>query len=497
MTHPDFDMQPRAPRGILRWSDAVIDLSDLLAQGGAPAYIVGGAVRDALLGYPIKDIDIAVAGSGMALARLIANRMGGKYYALDSERDVGRAIVEAREGRLEIDVARLRGADLAADLLDRDFTMNAMAVDVREVALLDDPYGRENGFAPELPHVCRLIDPLGGETDMIAKIIRRCSPGAIPSDPIRALRAVRQSIQFKLRIEADTLADVRATGERLLNTSAERVRDEFFKLLALSKASSALRIAERVGLLRVIVPEIERLQAAGRWESSLAALEHLGGIISAISPARTDETAAKFSYGMMVMALDRFRGELQAHLAADWADERSHRALLNFAALLPPLPDFDMAAALDQRALALRLSNHERARLTAVAAQRLPSLALPDSSPVEMHRFWYPLRASGVDVCLLALADYLAAAGVSLHQDDWLVFVEQIQSLLDAYYNHHDEIVDPPLVIDGTALMKSLHLKPGRLIGELLVRIREAQVTGEVASGEDALALARRHIADS
>lgn len=476
MNLSELNMTPRTPRGLLRWSDTILDLVDLLGAVEPPAYIVGGAVRDALLGRPIKDIDIATSASGMSLARTIANRLRGKYYALDPDRDVGRALIDTADGRLEIDVARFRGADLAADLLDRDFTMNAMAVDLRDMT--------------------HLIDPLDGEADMLAKVVRRCNPDSLARDPIRALRAVRQSIQFNMRIAPETLADVRVTGEKLNHTSAERVRDEFFKLLSLPKASAALRVANHVGLLAVIIPEVRDVQAAGadQWALALTTVEQMGAVVSVISPNRTDESTSKFSLGMLAVGLGRHRAKLQDHLLVQWADDRSHRALLSLAALLPPLEGVDMATAVSERAAALRLSNHERARLTGLVANRLPPGVLPETTPLALHRFWYPLHEVGVDVCLLALADYLASARSLLVQDDWLVVVERVQQLLTAYFDQHDQIVDPALVVDGNLLMKQLHLKPGRMVGDLLTRIREAQVTGEVSTAEDALELARRYL---
>src|SRR5690606_30874173 len=197
---------------------------------------------------------------------------------------------------------RFRGDDLAADLVDRDFTINAMAVDLKGDLDL-------------------LIDPLGGEEDVNNKLLRRCSPHAITDDPIRALRAVRQCVQFSLRIEPETLQDIRRVGAKLLTTSPERIRDEVVNLLLTPKCASALRIAAALGLLGVIFPETEALKTQtitggeahtlkNAWEHTLAVVEHLERIFSVISPTRTDETAASFDLGMMAMQLDRFRSQL-------------------------------------------------------------------------------------------------------------------------------------------------------------------------------------------
>ncbi|MBO9309396.1 MAG: CCA tRNA nucleotidyltransferase, partial [Chloroflexi bacterium] len=161
--------------------------------GEAEVYLVGGCVRDALLRRPSHDLDLATPSDGRQLARRIANALKGDYYALDPERQVGRAIVRYDGVRYTVDVARFRGGSLEEDLRGRDFTVNAIAVPLRG-------------------DLQALIDPLNGMRDLFDKRLRRCSPEAIRDDPIRALRAIRQSVQFKLLIERETRADLRAYG---------------------------------------------------------------------------------------------------------------------------------------------------------------------------------------------------------------------------------------------------------------------------------------------
>jgi tRNA nucleotidyltransferase/poly(A) polymerase len=351
--------------------------------------------------------------------------------------------------------------------------MNAMAVDLR--GALDE-----------------VFDPLGGLDDLKAKVLRQCSAGAVMSDPIRALRAVRLAAQFGLRIEIDTLRAVREAAALMASrVSAERMRDELFKLMALPKPAAALRVAESVGLLSAVLPETAALQreGGGAWTQTVAVVEALTDVLATISPTRTDETAAQFSLGMIVMALDRYRSQLQAHLSAHWADERPHRALLVLAALLIAVTDENGAAA---RADALRLSGAEKARLAAVVSAREAAvLRMETISPLDLHRWWRALGEAGIDAIILALAEHLGKAGVLLDQDGWLALLERAQQILGAFFEAHDSIVDPPALISGTVLMEKLGLKPGRQIGLLLDLIREGQVTGEIRTVEDALRAAR------
>jgi tRNA nucleotidyltransferase/poly(A) polymerase len=399
--------------------------------------------------------------------------MGGAFYPLDSERDVGRALIDTAEGWLVIDAAHVRGDDLEADLRDRDFTVNAMAVDLR--GALDE-----------------VFDPLGGLDDLKEKLLRQCSETALAADPIRSLRAVRLAAQFGLRIETETLRSVRAAAAIMVErVSAERIRDELFRLLALPKPAAALRVADNVGLLKAVLPETAMLRSAGdgAWTQTMAVVESLKDILATISPTRTDETAAHFSLGMVVMALDRYRGQLQAHLSMTWADERPHRALLVLAGLLSTVTDESGAAA---RADALRLSSAEKARLTAiVGAHEATILGLDRLTALDLHRWWRALGVTGIDVIILALADHLGKAGVLLDQDGWLALLERAQRVLEAFFDAHATIVEPPPLVTGTVLMERLGLNPGRQVGRLLDLIREGQVTGEIRTAEEALRAAR------
>lgn len=466
------DLAPRQPHRPLRWPDPVLRLRDTLAGSAVPVFIVGGAVRDALLHRPLKDLDLAVPSGGAALARQVANQAGGAFFPLDSARDVGRALLDTEHGRLVVDVARFRGPGLYADLADRDFTINAMAVDMRADLGL-------------------LIDPLGGEQDARAKVIRRCGPQSLDDDPVRCLRAVRLSAQLGMRIEPATVQDVRRCAPRLASVSPERVRDELFRLLALPKAAAALRAAAAVGAIGPVLPGLDL--KGDSWNRALAMIEHLAAVAAA-SADYSDDLTASMGAGMLVMQLGRFHDQLRAHFETPWPNDRPQQALQALAALLAAASTPALAA---EQAAALRLSNAESERVSRVVRGAGAVLALDPADRRVLHRFWRDAGPAGVDMCLLSAADFLAAAGVALDQDRWLSAIDRICALLDAYFNHYTEIVEPPLLVDGTALMRALGLTPGPNVGVLLAAVREAQAAGEVHTAEEALGLARRLLGDS
>jgi tRNA nucleotidyltransferase/poly(A) polymerase len=238
----------------------------LLRKLGVRAYLVGGAVRDMLQGRELHDLDFAVPEGAIDLARIVSDRLGGAFVLLDEERDAGRVVLRnARRGPVSIDFTRFRGAwpvpgglpraktrgdgGIVEDLGARDFTINAMAFDVGE---------GEPG---------QVIDPLGGQADLAAGIIRATSPRAIADDPLRALRAVRLAGELGFTLAPATVRLIRESAPLLNRVSAERLRDELCKILAQPSAAGQLRALDSLGLLEPTLPEVAGLRGIGRSDA--------------------------------------------------------------------------------------------------------------------------------------------------------------------------------------------------------------------------------------
>jgi tRNA nucleotidyltransferase/poly(A) polymerase len=476
------ELAPRLPRSRpLLWPDFVPDWQDALVEvePAVPLYLVGGAVRDALLGRPIHDLDLATPGDAIALARRMANRFGGDVFVMDAERGVARVIVHTPQGQIILDVTRFRGPDLLADLQARDFTINALAVDFRgDMALL--------------------IDPLGGEDDLLAKQIALCTPSALADDPLRALRAVRLSAQLAMRITPDTLHAIRQHAPKLPTVSRERLRDEFFRVLALDRATAALRVMMALDILGHIYAPVaalrDRVQPAPHrldaWQHTLYTMEKMATLLTGISPRRTDNTASSFDVAMVTIQFDRYRAALQQHFGSRWSDERSHHGLMMLGALVH-LAQPDEGRARDVAA-ALRLSNAEEKRLQLMLAGCTALVRAERYDVLEVHRFWHRHEQAGVDAILLGLAHILGVYGPELPQDVWLKHVELAVRWLSAWFDARDVLVTPPALLNGNDLMQQLGLAPGPLLGQLLTALREAQVLGQIGTAADALAFAEQ-----
>lgn len=476
----------------------------LAAARGVRVWPVGGVVRDALLGRPLHDWDFVVDRDALGLARAVADALDGAYFPLDAERETGRAILATAEGdSLELDFARLRGERLEDDLRGRDFTVNAMACG-------------EGG---------EIVDPTGGRADLAEGRIRATSETVFRDDPVRLLRAVRLAADLTFEIDPQTADWLRRDAALLGEPSAERVRDEFVRLLAVPRPAAALRRLDGFGLLGPVVPELEALKGVAQspphrydvWEHTLATVEVLPGVVGAVTGEgrerpRSDEVPAS-AWGDLSRVLGQFAGDVAAHLAVTESGGRDRAQLLTLAALLhdvgkPRTQSRDeagrihfynhelvgarMAAA---RMEALRFSQAEVARVRTIVGAHLRPMHLARGERVTrraIYRYFRATACGGVDVALLALADHLATWGPNLREERWARRLEVAELLLEHYFERHEETVAPPPLVGGGDLMAALGLEPGPQVGRLLEAVREAQAAGEVETREQALALARR-----
>lgn len=472
---------------------------------GQVIYLVGGALRDVLLGCKSHDLDFIVPTGGIRLGRRVANGMGVGFFPLDEERDTGRVIITGGDGkRTTLDFAAYRGSSLDDDLRARDFTMNALAYDLQTESL---------------------YDPLNGGLDVRQKRIRACGPDSLTDDPIRVLRAVRQAAGLGFHIEAATRRGMKQAAPGLQEVSPERLRDELFRILEGPQPGTAVRALEMLGILPYILPELVPLKSVEQptphiydvWTHTLSVLDHLEDILAVLAPEHDAETSSDLYAGLLTLRLGRYREQLAAHFAESLNADRSVRALLFFAALYHDVAkphcrsvdengrihfwghDEQGAETAVARAHALHLSNLEIQRLGLIVryhmrahfhSNRMEAERKPPSRRA-IYRFFRDAGEAGVDLVLLALADARATRGHTLKQEGWAAMLDVSRIFLENYWEKPAETVAPPPLVNGNDLMQALGLSPGQQIGQLLEAIHEAQATGKVKTRADALNFAR------
>ena len=494
---------------LARLSNPILDRVIQLIPDDEPVYLVGGAIRDALLLRPVYDLDFVIPGNAMKLARQIANKLGAAYFPLDKKRNMARIILMSDEpiegigGTLRrIDFSSFQGPDLISDLRGRDFTMNSMAVEVHQLQTL--------------------IDPLGGAADLASKRLKACSPQSILDDPIRILRAVRFSVELDLSIQPETRQLIRQAARLLPEESAERLRDELFRILSQSRPSCALRILDILGALEFAMPEACMLKGIEQspphimdaWEHTLDFLGRLEIILDVLAPEYNPDKVDNLTMGTLALYLGRFRNPLKEHLSNPLNPERPHRGLLFFAGLYHDVGKLK-ARTMDEkgkirfinheqiggklvetRGKAMKLSNLEIERLVTIVNHHMRPSLLSHTEEIPsrkaIYRFFRDTGAAGVDICLLSLADILATYGPTIPQKRWTRHLEVVQMLLKAWWEDRSEGIFPRLLINGDDLMKELSISPGPQVGFLLDAILEAQVGGDIHSRQEALNLAKQ-----
>ena len=473
-------------------------------------YLVGGTVRDMLLNRISHDLDFAVPANGITLARRVANMLHADYVTLDDERDTGRVIVTEEDGtRTFLDFATYRGASFDEDLRARDFTMNAIGFDLRSKML---------------------IDPLNGASDLRAKLIRACSPTSLQDDPIRILRAIRQAAAFGFKIDIETRKAMKQAAHLLPNVSPERQRDELFKILEGPKPDASMRALEMLGIFRHLLPELAPMKGVAQspphiydvWEHTLSVLGHLENVLAALAPGYSADDTNDLFTGLLTLRIGRFREQFAAHFAESLNTDRSIRALLFFTALYHDVDkpntksqddtgrirffDHDVLGAetAAKRGQNFNLSNDEVERIEKIIRNHMRFHFFIDRmtddkqepSRKAIYRFFHEAGEAGVDLVLLGLADLRGTQGPMLTQATWTAALDVARILLENYWEKREETVAPPRLLDGNDLMKELDLQPGRIIGQLLEAIREAQATGKIHGREEAFDLARAHLKD-
>ncbi len=488
------------PPSLLTLPPLVGQIESMLPEA-APIYLVGGAVRDALLQRPTYDLDFAVNGDALRIARQMADALEGAYFAMDAVHGTGRVILTPSAGaRFILDFTRFRGATLEEDLRARDFTVNAMAISL----------GPEREF----------YDPLGGSRDLKKKALRACAPDAFVQDPLRILRGVRLAVSLRFQLLPDTRQWMRAAASQLPQVSAERLRDELFRILEGPHPAAALQALDILGALVHVLPELSSLKAiplnpggVDAWKHTVRALQKLEDLLEVLGTRYDPGAAADLALAIVVMRLGRYRREITEHLTEELSTGRSARGLLFLATLYHEVgkaeitpagdePDLQYsqhagraAAAVKERARQLRLSVVEQAHLARIAQGHVRPALLSEAphQPTRraIYRFFRDLGPAGVDVCLLSLADFLALHAPAVPQDRWERHVEVIRGLLEAWWEHRSESIDPPEVLNGDDLIRVFGLEPGPRIGRLLEALREAQACGQIREREEALQLAR------
>lgn len=415
------------------------------------AYLVGGSVRDLLLGRKPMDADIVVTENAEEFADRMAQPFAGRIVKLGKP---GLMIYRVVTPSIIFDISKMNGPSIEDDLLRRDFTVNAMAVDLASG---------------------EIIDVLDGGRDLAAGRIRMVSESVFSRDPVRLVRAFRLATQYRFEITPQTLSAVSAQSALIAESAGERIRAELLKILESKRSAFTVGQMASSGLLEAALPEMACLRQQIRKGFSSPDL-----------------------FGRNLEALTRFEDLLAAPDKIAPTDSGPLRswmaetpvALLKFALLLHAADGSNVRrvqSACRRLKMSKRQSNyidfivrHHQRPFSLFYARRGKHL-----SGGAVARFFTVCGNKAPDLLLLAAAD-AAADGVEFGSDKE-AFFGFVTDLLERYFGEIVPLLQTPPLLTGHDLIASLGMVPSSLFGMLLERIRTERLAGTLRTKEEAI----------
>jgi poly(A) polymerase len=451
-----------------------------LAEIVPGGWLVGGALRDRLLGRLTSDYDVVLApeSSPQAVARALRRATGG--FAFELSETFGAWRVVARDRRWQVDLMPLDGETIENDLARRDLTINAIAQPLGDAA--------------------DLVDPHHGVQDLHARRLRMVSEHAFADDPLRTLRLARLACELDFTVESGTLHSARVGAPRLSEVAPERIFAELVRVVRTNRALDGLEVMHEAGVTAVILPELEALRGVQQSRfHHLDVFEHTRAVLA---------EAIKLEHDPGLL-FDEHGPALKALLLQPLANELSRADGLRFGALLHDIAKprtravtdtgritfmgHDEAGAAMAAAILRRLRSSERLaeHVAALTRHHLRLGFLVHQTPLSRHAVYGYLNACApvqVDVTLLSVADRLATRGDNAEP----AIARHLQLARQLIGEALSWVADPPRPpVRGDELARALGLAPGPLIGQLLHQLEEASFAGEVTTREEAIDRAR------
>jgi tRNA nucleotidyltransferase/poly(A) polymerase len=442
------------------------EILDVIKPSGA--FLVGGAVRDRLLNKPVRDLDFALPGDVVPYAKEVADRLDGDYYLLDRDRGAARVILrDPSRGRLIVDFTRFQGETIQDDLFSRDFTITSMAMDVNQ------------------DHI--LLDPFRGAQDLKDGLLRSTTDHSLMDDPLRCIRAVRMAAQLGFKILPDTKEQIREVKDLLSEVSAERIRDEVFRILDGPYQGGAMHSLQVLGIYKLIF-------STELTQDQIRILRKMADIWNLLQENHDQEAAANWAYGLISHRLGRYREQIQAHLRHEPVPGRSVYQLSMLLPLMLTLEEESSDPGLETgpRILAgLSLSNQERYQLEKGYRGSMQFRDLTkikeNMEPIDAYCFFRDYGPAGIEGIFLGMANFLASKGGSLQEAGWQEVLDSARFFLRAWWEKHEDWVSPPLLVNGDDIQSEFNLEPGPRIGIILEKLKEAQVEEGIRTKEQAL----------
>lgn len=458
---------------------ASIDPAQALAAIETPAWLVGGALRDRLLGHETGDYDVAVSGDAGEIAQRLARAVSGHRFTLSEGFGGWRVIAPDR--RWNIDLIPLVGDSIEADLAQRDLTINALAQPL--------PQGE-------------LIDPFGGAGDLGARRLRMVSAEAFARDPLRSLRLVRLACELGFSVDPATATAAASNAGGLAAVAPERVFAELKRIISSDEAVRGLELIDQLGITAVLLPELAALRGIEQSPyHHLDVYEHTLAVLAEAIELQRDptrflgpdaEAVARFMSRPLANELTRWEALRFGTLLHDIAKPQTRR--VNDEGRVTFI-GHDAAGAQTTAAILARLRASERLgeHVAALARHHLRVGFLVREMPLSrrsVYRYLHDCDPVQVDVTVMSVADRLATRGTRVRADAIERHLELARQLLADALAWVASPPRPP--VRGDQLAQALGIDPGPELGVILQELEEASFAEEIASPEAAVTRARQ-----
>ena len=437
-------------------------------------YLVGGSVRDALMGKSFIDRDIAIKGAE-EFAKKLAKDFNATFIVLDPEYKIYRLVLEDKTNYL--DISEIQGgvnATIEDDLARRDFAMNAIAINLA------------NG---------QIIDPFKGKCDIENKVIRHIKDSNFEEDPLRILRAFRFASTTGFELSEEVKVCIEKYKHLLFIPAKERINYELMKLFGGGGKCTAktLLLMDEFGILEELFPQVKEMkQVPPNSHHHLDLFHHVVETVRNIEELYQNATGEEKEHLDSVdfggfprinhLKLAGFLHDIGKF--STWTIEEDtgrHRFIKHD----------DVGAKMSVPFLRdMKFSKKQIEYISSMIKNHIyPSnvVCAPDLSEKVIMRYIRKMGVNVIDNIFLAKADRLSARGEAITDNIVKENLEGLDKLLNFYLEKKDSLKPLPKLLDGIEIMKIKGIKQGAELGRIINELKEAQISGDVLSREDAI----------
>lgn len=436
-------------------------------------YLVGGSVRDALMGKSFVDRDIAIKGAE-SFAKKLAEEFNATFIVLDPEYKIYRLVLEDKTNYL--DISEIQGVNIEEDLSRRDFAMNAIAIDL------------SSG---------EIIDPYNGQKDIENKVIRHIKDSNFEEDPLRILRAFRFMSTTGFDLSEEVKSCIEKYKHLLFNPAKERINYELMKLFgggkcSRGKCSKALLEMDEFGILEELFPQVKEMKKVPpNTHHHLDLFHHVVETVRNIdelyenAPDEVKSHLDRVDFGgfprINHIKLAGFLHDIGKFSTWTIEDTGRHRFIkhddVGAKMCVPFLRDMKFSKKqIDY--ISLMIKNHIYPSNVIVA---------PDLSEKVMMRYLRKMGDNVIDNIILAKADRLSARGEAITDEMVKENLDGLDKLLNFYLEKRETLKPLPKLIDGLEILQIKNIKQGPILGEIIEALKEAQISGDVNTKDEAV----------